>query len=83
MNNEKQICYFAGLKSKDTYSCGILNVNVCNGNDAHCSFFKTAKSFSASRDKAIDRCREKGLCSNCKYVTATCVKSGENKGSHI
>lgn len=79
MNNEENICYFAGLKSKDTYSCGILNVNVCSGKDTNCAFYKTKEKYNANRDKAIDRCRNKDICNDCKYTSVQCVKSSENK----
>ena len=80
MNIEDQTCYFAEPNFKGTYSCRCLFVEVCSGNDVNCSFYKTPKKYNFDRNKAIDRCREKGLCFNCKYVDASCVKSTENKG---
>lgn len=61
-------------------------MNDCFGNQAgkclaldkkncdypHCRFYKTEKTNYIQRVNAILRCREKGLCNNCRYTLKPC-----------
>ncbi len=76
MNNDNK-CYFANFNKRSQYACRILKVEKCDGLDTSCSFFKTEEKFNSDRDKAIDRCREKGLCNDCKYNQKFCMKNDE------
>lgn len=57
----------------------------CDGRKK-CSFFKTEEEYKMANDAAIRRCRELGLCTNCKYrPEKKCVLSDEpqkKKGEH-
>lgn len=52
---------------------------VCDGRAADCSFYKTREQAVADSDRAIEICRQKELCKNCKYCVAPskCKKSTE------
>ncbi len=76
MNNEEKKCCFAN-SSKISCSCRILTIDACDGFNTSCSFFKTEDKFNSDRDKAIDRCREKWICHDCKYSKIPCIKANE------
>lgn len=75
-DEKKQECMFR----EDDGSCGILDVKRCFGERTECSFRQTTEEFNMRRDAAITRCREKGLCSGCKYTKGVaCRLSAEKK----
>ena len=57
----KEVCRFSVEGN-----CNILD-KKCDGKKEKCSFFKTEEEYQKANDKAIRRCRELGLCTNCKY----------------
>lgn len=69
-------CYFV---IDGAGQCSILNDVRCTGYNPRCSFRKTKDEYNSEKDRAIDLCREKGLCENCKYMpdTKRCLKSTE------
>lgn len=58
---------------KESGKCALLTETNC----VNCSFGKTRKQYDDDNDKAIKRCREKGLCITCKYRTHKCHLSTE------
>ncbi len=58
---------------KESGKCALLTETDC----VNCSFGKTKKQYVEDNDKAIKRCREKGLCYNCKYRKHKCHLSTE------
>ena len=48
-------------------SCGILTDTPCSGKKSKCSFYKTEKQYYIDRNKAIQLCRDRGICDDCKY----------------
>ncbi|MCM1225978.1 MAG: hypothetical protein NC320_00960 [Clostridium sp.] len=73
MESIENKCFFTG----DNNSCRILDVENCDGANTNCKFFKTEKKFNDDRNKAIDMCRERELCTRCKYKAKPCMKSDE------
>lgn len=69
-------CHFIREDIDGNLECGILEC-YCDGFNAKCSFYKTRQQYKDSRDRAIDRCRSKGLCRGCMYRKKPCVKSKE------
>ena len=51
--------------------CTVLMTKNC----VNCKFIKTADEFKEANDKAIERCRQLGLCDKCEYASKKCVKS--------
>nr|DAY01425.1 MAG TPA: hypothetical protein [Caudoviricetes sp.] len=82
---ETKRCVFAktGLEASD-YHCDLLD-EECDGlrQTEACKFFKTKEEFDADNDKAIDMCRDKHLCSSCKYRKKACLKSTEGKSDAV
>lgn len=66
--SDEEICFF----HTSWGACSILDVGVCDGNRKYCTFRKSKTEFYADRDKAVKSCREKNLCSFCKYVAKPC-----------
>lgn len=52
--------------------CGILDGVQCQGINPKCKFFKTKKQYYSDRNDSIVKCREKGLCDDCKYSAKPC-----------
>ena len=82
-------CYFAKEGFKGDYNCSAIT-DACEGFNPACKFYKTKEQYITQRDKAIDRCREKGLCSGCQYrrdnkghiMKAACQKNDEVKNDN-
>lgn len=58
---------------KENGKCAVLTETNC----VNCKFGKTRRQFDKARDDAIRRCREKGLCTSCKYKKLKCRLSTE------
>lgn len=60
----KYDCHFGSVNMFGGKHCDVFDRIRCN----KCSFYKTDDEFNSSRDKAIMKCRELGLCDSCKYL---------------
>lgn len=84
-NVEKERCVFAktGFGGSE-YECDLLS-EECDGlkQTKICKFYKTKEGFDAANDRAIELCRDKHLCSDCKYRKKACLKSTEGKSSAV
>lgn len=65
-------CYFSEMNI-----CVALK-RRCNGYDDKCSFRKSKSQYWKDWDKAVDTCRERGICASCKYAGSKCLKSTED-----
>lgn len=84
-NVEKERCVFAKTGFGDSeYKCDLLS-EECNGlkQTKICKFYKTKEEFDAANDRAIELCRDKHLCGDCKYRKKACLKSTEGKSSAV
>ena len=63
MESNEKICFF-----HTQGQCRAITVPECDGKDSHCKFYKTKAQHIEESDRAIDICREKGLCDGCKYM---------------
>lgn len=59
--------------------CEALAYTTCNGLNTKCSFFKTNYQYRKELDNAIISNREKGNCKKCRYMTAPCRCSYDDK----
>lgn len=75
MKDDNNLCYF--LRSHKI--CGALAGTTCDGANLDCRFFKTEKMYSGERDRAIERCRERRMCTDCKYRPVPCKLSSETQ----
>ena len=66
------------------YKCDLLS-EECDGlkQTKICKFYKTKEEFDAANDRAIELCRDKHLCGDCKYRKKACLKSTEGKSSAV
>ena len=76
MKDDNNLCYF--LRAHKI--CGALSGTTCDGVNLNCKFYKTEKMFSDEKDRAIERCRAKGSCDNCKYRNLPCKLSCKDRG---
>lgn len=84
-NVEKGRCVFAKTGFGDSeYKCDLLS-EECDGlkQTKICKFYKTKEEFDAANDRAIELCRDKHLCGDCKYRKKACLKSTEGKSSAV
>lgn len=68
-DEEAKRCFFY---QEFTGACGILDGTSCTGYNPKCSFCKTKKQYFSDRNDAILRCREIGICNDCKYSQKPC-----------
>lgn len=76
IEKEKDDCYF----HRDNGACGVLSDTHCEGSRRGCTFRKTRAEFIEGKDRAIQICRDKGICDKCKYTESDgirCKKSTE------
>ena len=73
-------CAYIGDNVNGKKGCKVIFNNECDGSNHKCSFYKSRRQHIEDRDGAIDICRKKGLCNNCKYNPVPCRKSYENGG---
>lgn len=73
-------CAYIGDNVNGKKGCKVIFNNECDGSNQKCSFYKSRRQHIEDRDRAIDICRKKGLCNNCKYNPVPCRKSDENGG---
>ena len=72
MDNDNK-CVF---NTKRNY-CSAIRIKDCDGLNTKCKFYKTKKQFDEENDRAIDICRDKGLCEKCYRKLSPCNKSCE------
>lgn len=73
MENVKRCAFLSDFNNK----CIALTVNECDGLNTNCSYYKTKEEHEADTDRAIDICRKKGLCRECRYRAVPCSKKSE------
>ncbi len=80
MQKCEKCAYMGNVNGKK--GCQIIFNDECEGYSQNCSFYKSRRQHIDDRDKAIDICRKKGLCVNCKYTSVQCRKSDEERRWH-
>lgn len=75
MKDDSNLCYF--LRAHKI--CGALSGTACDGVNLDCKFYKTEKMFLDARNRAIELCRKRGKCIDCKYRPAPCKLSSETQ----
>lgn len=83
--NEEKICF--ALKITGVGCSCLTGEEECNGLNDKCKFHKTRKEFVEASDNAIEICRAKNMCVDCKYMktdagrlSKPCKKSTEVLG---
>ncbi len=77
MEKEVKICAYITDTIDGGTECKILTTEGCNGKDTGCAFYKTKAKADMDSDRAIDRCRRKGICRKCIYREVRCKRSTE------
>ena len=81
INQDKICCHYGDEKCKVLQTRATSNSNRvpqrCCGWDDACKFAKTEQQFTDDLDRSIFVCRQKGLCSDCKYKEVKCKLSME------